>query len=109
MSLKEDIFQNHYNYYKTLGIETIQQQAGQVEQVGSDYQGRVIYELLQNAFDRANKNILVQVINNNLYVANDGAKFNYTSEYDYQENKTERGDFQSLCAKTDEIDHPKPI
>lgn len=96
--LEEGIFQSHYNYYKNIGIETIQQQAGQVEQVSSDYQGRVIYELLQNAFDKAHKRIIVQVIDNKLYVANDGQKFTYTAGYDYNKNTSVRGDFQSLCS-----------
>ena len=77
MTLEDSIFEKHYNYYKSIGIETIKQQAGQVEQVSSDYQGRVIYELLQNAFDKANKNILVQVKGNSLFVANDGEKFTF--------------------------------
>lgn len=92
------IFKKHYDCYKNLWIETIKQQAGQVEQVSSDYQGRVIYELLQNAFDKADKKILVKVIGNLLYIANDGIKFNYAAEYDYEKNSTERGDFQSLCS-----------
>jgi len=92
------IFEKHYECYKNLWIETIKQQAGQVEQVSSDYQGRVIYELLQNAFDKAEKKILVKVIGNVLYIANDGIKFNFTAQYDYKKNSTERGDFQSLCS-----------
>jgi len=92
------IFKKHYDCYRSLWIETIKQQAGQVEQVSSDYQGRIIYELLQNAFDKADKKILVKVIGNVLYIANDGMKFNYAAEYDYEKNSTERGDFQSLCS-----------
>lgn len=92
------IFNNHYNYYKEIGVETIMQQAGQLEQVGSDYQGRIIYELLQNAFDKAESKILVLVINNTLLVANDGIKFNYASNFDYLNGDSKRGDFQSLCS-----------
>jgi hypothetical protein len=97
-SLEEQIFDLHHRYYKNIGVETIKQQAGQVEQVSSDYQGRVIYELLQNAFDKADKNILVEVKNNCLYVGNDGKKFNYVSNYDYLNGNSKRGDFQSLCS-----------
>lgn len=92
------IFQKHYDYYQNIGVETIQQQAGQVEQVSSDYQGRVIYELLQNAFDKAHKKIIVKVVNNVLYIANDGTRFNYVIGYDYLKNNSLRGDFQSLCS-----------
>jgi len=98
MNLEDEIFEKHYEYYKSIGVETIKQQAGQVEQVSSDYQGRVIFELLQNAFDKAYENILVKVIDNSLYIANDGKKFTYTVNYDYEEGKTDRADFQSLCS-----------
>jgi hypothetical protein len=97
-TLKKKIFTDHYDYYTQTGIETIKQQAGQVEQVSSDYEGRVIFELLQNAFDKADKNILVKSHNNALYIANDGIKFKYTAEYNYREGGTTRGDFQSLCS-----------
>lgn len=93
------IFSAHHDYYLNLGIETIKQQAGQVEQVSSDYQGRVIYELLQNAFDKADKHILVKVHQSSLYIANDGSRFSYANGYNYTiDNYVARGDFQSLCS-----------
>ena len=98
MTLKESIFEDHYHYYRNIGVETIKQQAGQVEQVSSDYQGRVIYEMLQNAFDKAESQILVKVIGDTLYIANDGNRFNYTANYDYSLGSSLRGDFQSLCS-----------
>ncbi|WCT11032.1 sacsin N-terminal ATP-binding-like domain-containing protein [Mucilaginibacter jinjuensis] len=94
----EALFQNHYQYYATVGIETIKQQAGQVEQVSIDYQGRVIYELLQNSFDKALKQIKVLVKNGNLYIANDGTRFTYRENYNYQQGSDIRGDFQALCS-----------
>jgi len=103
MTLEDKIFENHYDYYKNVGIETIKQQAGQVEQVSKDYEGRVIFELLQNAFDKAKKNILVEVRGESLYIANDGTKFTYNANHDYKEglsdtDKFTRYDFQSLCS-----------
>jgi len=99
MTQEDQIFKKHYDYYKNVGIETIKQQAGQVEQVSSDYQGRVIYELLQNAFDKADKDILVKVVGNTLIVANDGSKFTYIADFDYDKGTSiKRGDFQSLCS-----------
>ena len=92
------IFNRHYEYYKNIGIETIKQQSGQVEQVSADYQGRVIFELLQNAFDKAEKDILVKVADNSLYVANDGSRFTYVTDFDYKNGTSPRGDFQSLCS-----------
>ncbi|WP_439882172.1 sacsin N-terminal ATP-binding-like domain-containing protein [Pontibacter sp. MBLB2868] len=98
-TIEESIFTAHHNYYQSVGIETIKQQAGQVEQVSSDYQGRVIYELLQNAFDKAESKILVLVKDSCLYIANDGQQFSYRSNYDYRGNSTtKRSDFQSLCS-----------
>jgi hypothetical protein len=92
------LFENHYNYYQTVGTETIKQQAGQVEQVSSDYQGRVIYELLQNAFDKALNKIKVIVLDGILYIANDGGKFTYLANYNYENGSENRGDFQALCS-----------
>ena len=98
LDVRRQIFNVHYNYYKNIGIETIKQQSGQVEQVSSDYQGRVIYELLQNAFDKAEEKILVEINDGILYIANDGQKFTYVANYDYLNGGSERGDFQSLCS-----------
>ncbi|MFN6946843.1 MAG: sacsin N-terminal ATP-binding-like domain-containing protein [Cytophagaceae bacterium] len=92
------IFENHYKYYTSVGVETIKQQAGQIEQVSADYQGRVIYELLQNAFDKAEQSVLISVKDNHLFIANDGVKFTYQSKYNYHEGSSKRSDFQSLCS-----------
>ena len=51
------IFKSHWKFYSEQAIETIKQQSGQIEQVSSDYEGRVLYELLQNAFDKAENKI----------------------------------------------------
>lgn len=103
MITEDKIFEKHYDYYKNVGVETIKQQAGQVEQVSKDYEGRVIFELLQNAFDKAKKNILVEVQGDSLYIANDGTKFSYNANHDYKEGQSDtdkftRYDFQSLCS-----------
>ena len=92
------IFNKHHDYYKSLGIETIQQQSGQAEQVSADYQGRVLFELLQNAFDKADKKIAIEAIGKNLYVANDGEKFTYNATHNYDGPNKQRLDFQSLCS-----------
>ncbi|MCT7540212.1 hypothetical protein N5T82_10190 [Aliarcobacter cryaerophilus] len=94
----ENIFEKHWEYYKKQGAETLKQQSGQIEQVAGDYQGRVLYELLQNAFDKAKNKILIKVDNDYLYVANDGEQFTFTQEYDYENGKSQRADFQSLCS-----------
>lgn len=98
MSLAEDIFKKHHDYYRSLGVETIQQQSGQAEQVSADYQGRVLFELLQNAFDKAQNKIAVEAFGNTLYIANDGEKFTYNANHDYYDGNVKRFDFQSLCS-----------
>lgn len=92
------IFKKHWEYYSSQGAETLKQQSGQIEQVSGDYQGRVLYELLQNAFDKAKDKIFVKVYDKYLYVSNNGEPFTFTQNYDYEHGKTSRGDFQSLCS-----------
>ena len=84
----DKIFENHHQYYNSIGVETIKQQAAQFKQVSDAYQGRVIFELLQNAIDRADKKILVLITEIDeqccLIVANDGENFTYNMEHDYE-------------------------
>lgn len=102
MDTIDKIFTNHYNYYSSLGVETIKQQSAQYRQVEDAYQGRVVYELLQNAIDKAQNMIRVDLLSldegNYLIVANDGMRFTFGSEYNYREGNTQRYDFQSLCS-----------
>ncbi|MBP5502796.1 MAG: DUF3883 domain-containing protein [Bacteroidales bacterium] len=98
----DKIFENHHQYYNSIGVETIKQQAAQFKQVSDAYQGRVIFELLQNAIDRADKKILVLITEIDeqccLIVANDGENFTYNMEHDYENGGNTRFDFQSLCS-----------
>ncbi|MFZ3576177.1 protein NO VEIN domain-containing protein [Tenacibaculum finnmarkense] len=101
--LVKNIFKSHYNFHASVGVDFVKSDAGHISQVSADYQGRVLYELLQNAFDRAENKIIVKVIGNSLFVANDGKKFSYNSKHDYKGGgnkgeKFERHDFQSLCS-----------
>ena len=92
------IFENHWEYYANIGIETYKQQSGQIKQVSEEYAGRVLYELLQNAFDRAESKVLVKYDNKYLYVANDGVSFSF-DDYDYKNGSSnKRSDFHSLCS-----------
>jgi hypothetical protein len=102
-NLVNQIFQKHYEFHSSIGVDFIKSDAGHISQVSSDYQGRVIYELLQNAFDRAETAIVVKVIGSTLFVANDGKKFSFNTQHDYKMGgidgeKFERCDFQSLCS-----------
>lgn len=98
----DNIFANHYGYYGSLGVETVKQQSAQYRQVEDAYQGRVVYELLQNAIDKAESKIRIELLcrddGNYLIVANDGKAFTYGSNYDYRHGNTQRYDFQSLCS-----------
>lgn len=98
----DNIFANHYGYYGSLGVETVKQQSAQYRQVEDVYQGRVVYELLQNAIDKAESKIRIELLcrddGNYLIVANDGKPFTYGSNYDYRHGNTQRYDFQSLCS-----------
>ena len=101
--LVQEVFKNHYKFYQDIGIDIVKSASGHMDQVSADYQGRVLYELLQNAFDRAYKKIVVRVTDSALFVANDGKQFTYNSEHDYQNGdskgeKFKRYDFQSLCS-----------
>lgn len=63
--------------------------------VTNDYRGRVLYELLQNAVDRAKKHIWINVDRSrkSLIVANDGEPFGYMKR-----EGEPRSDFAALCA-----------
>lgn len=98
MNKIQTIFSKHWEYYCSQGAETLKQQSGQIQQVAGDYQGRVLYELLQNALDKAENEILVKVDKEYLYVANNGERFTFTDNYDYTNGESQRGDFQSLCS-----------
>ena len=102
-NLIKQVFENHYNFYTSIGVDVVKSASGHTDQVSSDYQGRVLYELLQNAFDRADNKIVVKVVDTSLFVANDGKRFTYNAEHDYENGgsvgeKFERCDFQSLCS-----------
>lgn len=101
--LVQQVFQNHYDFHSSIGVDFIKSDSGHINQVSSDYQGRILYELLQNAFDRATDKIIVKVIGKSLFVANDGKRFTYNASHDYKDGGVDgetfvRCDFQSLCS-----------
>jgi hypothetical protein len=63
--------------------------------VTNDYRGRVLFELLQNAVDRAKKNIWIDFDRDKrtLIVANDGQPFAFKAREDEP-----RSDFAAICA-----------
>jgi len=63
--------------------------------VTNDYRGRVLYELLQNAVDRAEKNIWIDFdeTRKSLIIANDGEAFQHIAR-----DNEPRSDFAAMCA-----------
>lgn len=100
------IFKQHHDSYMQQNVEVIKSLSGVGQQVMADYEGRVIFELLQNAFDKAESKILVLVQYGHLYVANDGQKFSYMRGYDYNGASEKRGDFQSICSFSNSTKDP---
>lgn len=97
--LIKGIFRKHHDYYKSLGVETIKQQMAQYRQVEEAYQGRFIFELLQNAIDRADRKVYIKLLDSDtLIVANDGESFTFNQDFNYKEGGSDRGDFQALCS-----------
>ncbi|MFV0225822.1 MULTISPECIES: sacsin N-terminal ATP-binding-like domain-containing protein [unclassified Empedobacter] len=95
----KEVLRKHYANYTNQSVENIKRDAKGLLHIISDYEGRVVFELLQNAFDRADKNIRICIKNGLLYVANDGTPFTYVLDFDYENgDNTIRGDFQSICS-----------
>jgi len=103
----ENIFKNHWNYYSKQGagiLDTIHNLQGKISQ---EYAGRVIYELLQNAFDPVDENIIVNIQKKNkdffLIVANDAKDsglFTFEENFNY-DKKHPKNNFNSLCSIAD--------
>ncbi len=96
-----ETYENHITHYADHG-------GGEAAMLGLNaegavrlqYAGRVVYELFQNALDRADRRIVVRYSERTLLVGNDGAGFTVDSGYDYS-SPTEgegRSDFHALCA-----------
>jgi hypothetical protein len=87
----EEIFKKHWEEKEKLTLKTVAEQSGNIEEVIKAYEDRVIFELLQNALDKAKKTTLVQVIDNMLYIANDdGKRMTFTQDGN--------SDFEALCS-----------
>lgn len=107
----QSVFANHYDYFENKSGEiAFQQQTGENE-IQREYSGRVIFELLQNAIDRAVSTVQVQLLEctgcdyeYTLLVANDGqpvtldSDYNYESPPDCDEGRHQRPDFNALCS-----------
>jgi hypothetical protein len=73
--------------------DVVASQFGTEQESTKDYEGRVIFELFQNAVDRANQVVAVQLTPLTLTVSNDGQPF---SIYDGNING-KKSDFHGIC------------
>jgi len=99
------IFKKHWEYYSKKQATDIAQITGLTKHISDEYQGRVIYELLQNAFDPAEKIVKVDIktIEKKDYLVvsndNDERKFGF-KEFNYAETlkPDEDDNFHALCS-----------
>lgn len=101
-------FQRHYGYYRKIGDETRRQQVEAERSIKLQYSGRATFELLQNAFDRAEKHVVASVVEEEggpacLIVGNDGQALTVDAAFDYERpvldpDSHKRSDFHALCS-----------
>lgn len=105
----ERVFRHHQNHFSDTSGEIAYQQLQDEESIRRQYSGRVLFELLQNALDRAESTVHVQVQETDLsdsghalVVANDGIPLRVDPDYDYdtppEVRKGRRSDFHALCS-----------
>ncbi len=107
----QQVFTNHYDYFRSKDGEIAHQQRTGESQIRREYSGRVVFELLQNAIDRAESTVKVQLVESDhahheyvLIVANDGDGIRVNPEYKYDnppdagEDGSRRPDFNALCS-----------
>jgi hypothetical protein len=75
------------------GRSITQSQSGTESESSKDYVGRVAFEFFQNAVDRADSNIWMELRENEFIIANDGIPF---SVYGSEEKNDKQSDFYGL-------------
>ena len=97
----EETFRNHIAHYaKHGGGENALRDLQAERAVSLQYSGRVVYELLQNALDRARRNVSVSFGAGRLIVGNDGQGLSVDPAFEYRNPKegAARKDFNALCS-----------
>jgi hypothetical protein len=106
-SALKTVFKKHHCYYESQRGETALLQRGDEQGVRRAHAGRVIFELLQNALDRAEAEITIKVVETPtlassyaLVVTNDGLPISVDPEFDYRDppEEADRPDFNALCS-----------
>lgn len=94
----QELFETHILEHRKLPESTRARDWGGESALIRDYSGRVVYELLQNAVDRADKHILISLDENGrLLVGNDGTPVS-AFPLDDAPNEDERSDFHALLS-----------
>lgn len=102
------VFQRHYENSAGMSGDDAYRDLQAEESIRRQYTARVLFELLQNALDRAESNVAVEIrdvdwgpTEQALIVANDGAPIRVDPEYDYSNPPDVQGrrrpDFNALC------------
>ena len=105
------VFNEHYAYFSNKDGEVAHQQQSGESAIRREYSGRVVFELLQNALDRAEQSVGVRLVETTdaetgyrLIVANDGPPVHVDPHYPYHEppdaagRTARRPDFNALCS-----------
>lgn len=82
--------------------DIIKSQYGTERESTKDYEGRIIFEFFQNAADRADGTVVIELKEDRLVISNDGIPFTIY-EQDTEEKKS---DFHSLCTIYDSSKKP---
>lgn len=105
------VFSAHYGYYDNKDGEVAHQQQSGETAIRREYSGRVVFELLQNALDRADHTVVVRLVETSgtefdyqFIVANDGPQVHVDPDYTYHKppdawgRAARRPDFNALCS-----------
>lgn len=105
------VFREHYGYFSDKDGEIAHQQQSGETAIRREYSGRVVFELLQNALDRAENTVIVRLAKASgtesayqLIVANDGPPIHVDPDYSYHKppdawgRAARRPDFNALCS-----------
>ena len=94
-----EAFERHIRHYaRTGGGENALVGLKTEGSISLQYAGRVVYELFQNALDRAERRVVVSFTDGVLVVANDGRAVSVTPPMHYDQQLPEgRSDFHALC------------
>ena len=102
------VFQRHYENAAAMSGDDAYRDLQTEESIRRQYTARVLFELLQNALDRAESKVAVEIrdvdwgsAEQALVVANDGVPIRVDPEYDYSTHRKfgeeRRPDFNALC------------